>query len=75
MPPQRSRKAGIWTHFSIVLNNKAKCDYCQTLYAYKGGSTSMQKHLKTRHPTIALDDDEGLSKIFCVYLLMQIIDI
>ncbi|XP_072389901.1 E3 SUMO-protein ligase ZBED1-like [Diabrotica undecimpunctata] len=44
------KKSRVWLHFTILNNDKAKCDICKSVLSYKGGATSnLQKHLKAKH--------------------------
>lgn len=51
------KTSAIWLHFSAVSTDKAKCNLCNTIYSYKGGTTgNLKKHLKAKHPTIVLEE-------------------
>lgn len=47
------KRSKVWTFFTPVTEDKAKCDLCQTLYSVKGGSTTnLKKHLRHKHKTL-----------------------
>lgn len=44
------KRSRVWTIFTSVGGEKAKCDLCKNLYSIKGGSTSnLRKHLLAKH--------------------------
>ena len=41
----------VWRYFKKVNGEaKAKCDICQNLLAYRGGTTNLRDHLVAKHP-------------------------
>ena len=51
------KRSNLWLHFSIVSEDKAKCDICRAVLSHKGGTTSnLKKHLVAKHPSIELDE-------------------
>lgn len=51
------KKSPIWVHFSELGGEKAKCNLCQNVYSYKGGTTgNLRKHLRTKHPTLVIEE-------------------
>lgn len=54
---QKQKRSVIWLYFSILSDAKAKCNLCRSIYSHKNGNiTNLRKHLKTRHPTLMLDE-------------------
>lgn len=50
------KRSDIWNYFTITTKDKAKCTLCNTVYSYKGGTTSnLKKHLSSKHPTIIVN--------------------
>ena len=53
----------IWYHFHKADGNKGECRYCHKLIATSAGSTSnLLRHLKTKHPFVALERREQRSE-------------
>lgn len=51
------KKSAVWLHFSEEPGSKAKCNICRNTYSYKGGAIgNLRKHLKTKHPTLIIDE-------------------
>ncbi|XP_050546155.1 zinc finger BED domain-containing protein 6-like [Daktulosphaira vitifoliae] len=49
------KRSNVWYHYSIILNNIAKCNICYDKISFSGGSTgNLLRHLKTKHPTVLL---------------------
>lgn len=44
-----NRYSNVWTYFTIVDENVAKCDLCKRKYSYKSTLTNLKKHLSSRH--------------------------
>ncbi|KAL0861410.1 hypothetical protein ABMA27_008954 [Loxostege sticticalis] len=54
MNSQRKRSA-IWNHFDVLDQKKSKCSYCgQVLFVSNGNVGNLNRHLKTKHPTVPL---------------------
>ncbi|CAG9129823.1 unnamed protein product [Plutella xylostella] len=54
MSSQRKRSA-LWNHFTLIEPKKAKCAYCaNTLSIPTGNVGNLGRHMKTKHPTVAL---------------------
>lgn len=51
------KRSAVWMHYTIIENERAKCNVCRETFSYKGGATSnLRNHLKNKHPTIVLED-------------------
>lgn len=49
-------KSEIWNHFSIIIKNTAKCEYCSKTISYSGGgSGNLNRHMKKVHVTIPIE--------------------
>ena len=58
-------KANAWKHFKFFAhaNNIVKCDHCIAEFQTKDGSTtSMNSHLKNKHPEIGTDEKVAFAK-------------
>lgn len=44
------KKSETWNNFTLIDNEKAKCNFCTSSISYKGGSTAnLTRHLKRKH--------------------------
>ncbi|XP_045104974.1 E3 SUMO-protein ligase ZBED1-like [Portunus trituberculatus] len=50
MATKRSRKAPVWTYMDQVEPNTVVCLVCKDTLKYTGGTSSMMKHIRTKHP-------------------------
>lgn len=45
------RKSETWNNFTLMNDEKAKCNFCSNSFSFKGGSTAnLTRHLKRKHP-------------------------
>lgn len=58
------KKSPIWLHFTeIITGQKAKCNICRNANSFKGGTTgNLRKHLRIKHPTVVLDEEQQKEK-------------
>lgn len=44
----------LWHHFTMMNNEKARCNHCNFVLSFKGGSTSnLKKHITAKHVSLA----------------------
>ncbi|KAJ8704257.1 hypothetical protein PYW08_012981 [Mythimna loreyi] len=49
------KRSAVWNHFSEVDPKKARCTYCSNTIGISGGNVgNLNRHLKTKHPTVSL---------------------
>ncbi|CAH2090914.1 unnamed protein product [Euphydryas editha] len=52
------KRSAVWNHFMENGPKKAKCSYCSSELSVSGGNVgNLNRHLKTKHPTIKLVED------------------
>lgn len=50
-PPKRGHKAPVWTYMEkLEAEGLILCLICKDKLKYTGGTSNMNKHLRTRHP-------------------------
>lgn len=53
------KRSHLWTLFTVLPDNKAKCGFCYQILSYKGGSTTnLSRHMKLKHPTVQIDRND-----------------
>lgn len=50
MASKRARKAPVWTYMEQVSPDTTVCLVCKDTLKYNGNTSSMTKHLRTKHP-------------------------
>ncbi|XP_037819087.1 E3 SUMO-protein ligase ZBED1-like, partial [Lucilia sericata] len=49
------KRSDVWSHFTEINSESAKCNICKRVISYKGGgSSNLRKHLYSQHPTVSL---------------------
>lgn len=56
------KRSAIWIYFSSVANEKAKCNLCKNIYSFRGSVTNLRKHIKSKHPTMMVDDEPKMKR-------------
>ena len=66
MPNSKFKKttSEVWQHFSLSADGKTiQCKLCPgTKLAYKGSTSVMWTHMKARHPSVAMNESQGMNK-------------
>ena len=57
----RASRSTVWDHFEKHLENE-KTVVCKKTYAYHGGTSNLQSHLKSAHPSVVAADDSDAGK-------------
>lgn len=51
---KRVKTSSLWSYFTDVGNQFAKCDICEKRCSYKTTTNNLKKHLERLHPTVIL---------------------
>lgn len=55
------KKSHIWSFFTVIDDNKAKCNSCSAIQSTKSGSTgNLLRHCRNKHPSIPLASDSDI---------------
>ena len=48
--PQKRARSYVWEHFDLLRSGKVKCLICIQELAYSNNTSSMLRHLRSKHP-------------------------
>ncbi|XP_070404635.1 E3 SUMO-protein ligase ZBED1 [Nothobranchius furzeri] len=49
---RRTKRSAVWSHFTLVNDNDAKCTICGSILKYNKSTTSLNYHLSTSHSAV-----------------------
>ncbi|KAJ8264439.1 hypothetical protein GJAV_G00149160 [Gymnothorax javanicus] len=49
-PEGRGGRSWVWNHFSLSTPDKVQCRFCHKMLSYCGNTSSMLRHLRSKHP-------------------------
>ena len=61
-------RSPVWEFFEKNGEKKVKCNLCESLLAYHGGTTAMQNHLSSRHPENIEPADKNQCRITSTFV-------
>ncbi|KAI1886950.1 hypothetical protein AGOR_G00201040 [Albula goreensis] len=52
MPEGKGGRSWVWGHFTLLSPNKVQCGLCNNLLSYCKNTSTMVRHIRTRHPAV-----------------------
>lgn len=56
---KRKKSSELWQFFEADASFYAKCNICKTKISYRTTISNLKKHMKSKHPTVALPDNRS----------------